>query len=55
VILFTAWLAVQMTDAIRRAAMLAQTNDAPFIILEAVEIIRPGEADTGASLFGDAA
>jgi hypothetical protein len=44
-----------LADARRDAAMLAQTNDAPFIILEAVEIIRPGEADTAPGLFGDAA
>jgi hypothetical protein len=44
-----------LADARRDAAMLAQTNDAPFIILEAVEIIGPGEADTAPGLFGDAA
>ena len=44
-----------LADARRDAAALAQANDAPFIILESVEIIRPGERAAEAGLFGDAA
>lgn len=39
-------------DARDAASALATTNDAPFVILEAVEIIRPGEDHATASLFG---
>lgn len=34
-------------DAVRAAADLARTNDHPFIVLEAVEVFRPGDSDQG--------
>lgn len=38
-------------DAQRAAAQLARQNDAPFLILETVAVVRPGDTATG-DLFG---
>lgn len=40
-------------DARRAAAELADQNGAAFVILEAVEVVRPGD-DAGGDLFGGA-
>ncbi|MGZ9812314.1 hypothetical protein ACXN5S_17775 [Pseudoroseicyclus sp. H15] len=38
-------------DALAAATRLAEQNDAPFVLLEAIEVIRPGAATTTGELF----